>query len=394
MIKVFRPFWSYDVSKTEAWLSSMAKKGYLLVGLNRWTRCFFFRQDKSKSITYRIGYDKIKGVSLSTSLLEEDWVKVIQSGNWYVTSNEQPIEQIKTSSVRDGIIKHNRKIMYIFSAVLIYFLLNLTFIISTIGISLFQNASGKVDESPLWILTYTFFGMEIALIILSIYSVIKINKMNKYLIREKASTLQTKNNMERRLNKEKEKQLKRSGQMIVKRKFGWWYSPDKLEKWLETMEQRGYNLYRVNRRGTAFYFMIGSPRKVSYCADYQNISNESYFDMHRDAGWKSVFMSTSSLQKWTIWSREYAEGEERPQIYSDKSFHLKQARKVAITYTSMFFPIVILYIFIIAKIVIHGSTSLNLTNTVLILWCIFVFGSFTLRTWLYYMRIKKRYNFI
>ena len=59
MMKVFRPFWSYDVKKTELWLSYMAKKGYFLVELNRWTRCFFFRQGESKSITYRIGYDKM-----------------------------------------------------------------------------------------------------------------------------------------------------------------------------------------------------------------------------------------------------------------------------------------------------------------------------------------------
>ncbi|WP_445506129.1 DUF2812 domain-containing protein [Niallia sp. 03190] len=213
MIKVFRPFWSYYVSKTEAWLSSMAKKGYLLVGLNRWTRCFFFRQDKSKSITYRIGYDKIKGVSLSTSLLEEDWVKVIQSGNWYVISNEKPLNQIKTSTVRDGIIKHNKKIMFVFTGILIYFLFQVSFSLLIMGIALLSGASGEVVESPLWILTYIFWGIEIALIILSIYSVIKIKKTNKYLISEKAST---KNMMEKRLPKEKEKQLKRSGQMIVK----------------------------------------------------------------------------------------------------------------------------------------------------------------------------------
>jgi uncharacterized protein YehS (DUF1456 family) len=45
-----------------------------------------------------------------------------------------------------------------------------------------------------------------------------------------------------RLSREKEKQLKQSGQMVVKRKFGWMYAPDNLEKWLEKMEELGFNL--------------------------------------------------------------------------------------------------------------------------------------------------------
>lgn len=397
MMKVFRPFWSYDIKKTEVWLSGMAKKGYFLVGLNRWTRCFFFRQGKSKSLTYRIGYDKLHGSSLSRSLLEEGWIAVLQSGKWSVMSNEKPLEQIKTSSVREGIIKRNRTIVYIFSGILIYLtgiaLSNLTMM----SFSLFQDGSVEVVESPLWILTYSLLGFAIAIFVLSIYSVFKINKTNKYLISEKNIKLQGVNHMEGRLSKEKEKQLKRSGQMVVKRKLGWMYSPDRIEKWLETMEELGLNLYRVSGTGTAFYFIIGSPRKVSYCADYQNISDESYFDMHRDAGWKSAFSSYSSLQRWTIWSREFSEGEERPQIYSDKTHHLKHARRIAIAYTILFLPMVIMYILniglFIGMMFNNGTTRLSLLNTVMFLFCIFFFGSFTVRTWLYYMRLRKRYDF-
>lgn len=397
MMKVFRPFWSYDVKKTEVWLSDMAKKGYFLVGLNRWTRCFFFRKSESKNVTYRIGYDKMQGALLSNSLLDEGWIKVIQSGNWYIISNEKPLLQIKTSSVREGIIKRNRMIMYIFSGILIYFTCIAIFNLTIMSSILFQNAPVEVVESPMWILTYFLLGLGVAIFVLAIYSVIKINKTNKYLISEKSNKLQGVNHSERRLSKEKEKQLKRSGQMIVKRKFGWMYSPDKLEKWLETMEELGYNLYRVSRTGTTFYFIIGSPRKVSYCADYQNISDESYFDMHRDAGWNSVFISYSSLQKWTIWSHEYSEGEERPQIYNDKSFHLKHARRIAIAYTLLFLPLIIMYILnlglFIDEMFNSGTTRLSLLNTVMFLFCIFIFGSFTVRTWLYYMRLRKRYDF-
>ena len=397
MMKVFRPFWSYDVKKTEVWLSDMAKKGYCLVGLNRWTRCFYFRKGKEKSITYRIEYVKTNNSLLSRSLLDEGWKKVLQSGKWYVTSNEKPLEQIKTSSVRDDIIKRNRKIMYIFSGILIYLTGIVIFNLTMMSSSLFQNRSVEVVESPFWILTYLLLGLAILIFVLSTYSVFIINKTNKYLISEKTNKPQGVNHIGGRLSKEREKQLKLSGQMVVKRKFGWMYSPDKLEKWLETMEELGYNLYRVSRTGTAFYFIMGSPRKISYCADYQNISDESYFDMHRDAGWKSVFTSYSSLQKWTIWSQEFSEGEERPQIYSDKSYHLKHARRIAIAYTILFLPLTIMYILNIGLFIggmsNNGTTGLSLLNMVMFLICIFVFGSFTVRTWLYYMRLRKRYDF-
>ncbi|MCL6572423.1 MAG: DUF2812 domain-containing protein, partial [Bacillus sp. (in: Bacteria)] len=106
--KVFRPFWSYDVQKTEFWLTSMAKSGYLLTRIDRFTRCFFFQQGEPKELIYRIGYDKMQGESLSKRLLAEGWKKDLRSGNWFVTSNEKPLDQIKTSPVREGIIKHNR----------------------------------------------------------------------------------------------------------------------------------------------------------------------------------------------------------------------------------------------------------------------------------------------
>ncbi|RTR35393.1 DUF2812 domain-containing protein [Robertmurraya yapensis] len=397
MIKVVKPFWSYDIKKTELWLSEMAKKGYLLVGLNQWTRCFFFQQGKSNSVTYRIGYDQPHGFSLSRTLVDEGWTEVIKCGKWYIISNEEPIEQIKTFSVRDGIIKRNRTIMYIFSGILIYLsgiaIFNLSLLIS----SLFQDVPVEVVPSPMWILTYSLLVFAIAIFVLSIYSVVIIKKTNKYLTSEKTSKLQSGKHTEGRLSKEKEKQLKLSGKMVVKRKPGWMYSPDRLEEWLENMERYGYNLYRVSRTGTAFYFIMGTPRNVSYCADYQNISNESYFDMHREAGWKSVFISYSSLQKWTIWSREFSQEEERPKIYSDKLHHLKHARKVAFAYTILFLPLVSMYILylviFIAGMLNNGTSGLSLLNTIMYLFCIIIFGSFTVRTWLYYMRLRNRYDF-
>jgi hypothetical protein len=394
--KVLKPFWSYDVQKTEKWLSTMAEKGYDLVKMNRGSRYFFFQQGEPKKRTYRIGFDKIQVNSLSKGLVDDGWMKVLQRGNWYVTANAKPLEQIKTFPVREGIIKHNKTIMYIFASILIYLTVIALFdlIIVSLAIS-FQKEPGRVVDSPFWILTYFSIGIGIALWVLSLYSVIKIKKTNKKLIEEniKRKELQGGGQIEGRLSKDEEKQLQRSGQLIVKRKFGWMYAPDKLEKWLEAMEEHGLNLYRVGKTGTVFYFTMGSPRKVSYCADYQNIADEGSFDIHRDAGWKIAFISTSSIQKWTLWSREYSEGEERPQIYSDKSHQLKHARRIAITYSCMFLPLAIFYILNIGAnihwISHHNPDKMRMMNMTISVLLILIFGSYSIRPWLYYRRLSK-----
>ncbi|MCL6572740.1 MAG: DUF2812 domain-containing protein [Bacillus sp. (in: Bacteria)] len=253
----------------------------------------------------------------------------------------------------------------------------------------------EVVESPYWIFTYLYFGFEIVILILALYSVIKIQKTNKNLIKEKTNqtTLYADRLSKERLPNDEEKQLKRSGRMVVKRKFGWMYAPDKHEKWLEEMEKKGFNLYRVGVTGNVFYFIIGKPRKVSYCADYQTIADESSFDIHSEAGWKMVFNSLGSLQKWTIWSREFSEGDERPQIYSDKTNQLKHARRIALTYSCIFLPLVILYLLNIRfKIEMMADGNIDRSSiftVIMMLILILSFGSYSIRTWLYYRRLKK-----
>ncbi|ETI67089.1 DUF2812 domain-containing protein [Neobacillus vireti] len=393
--KVLRPFWSYDVQKTEKWLIAMAEQGYFLVKINRVTRSFFFQQGEPKKLTYRIGFDKMQGESLSRGLLAEGWTKVLRAGHWFVTSNEKPMEQIKTSSIREGIIKHNRIIMYIFGGIVGYFSIAAMLFLSIFGMIFFASDSQvEVVESPYWIFTYLYFGAVIAILVLALYSVIKIHTTNKNLIKENSrDDLHFGMQPEGTLSKAEEKQLKCSGKLIAKRKLGWMYAPDKLEQWLEEMEEQGYNLYRVSKTGTVFHFFIGRPRKVCYCADYQNIADESYFDIHREAGWKSVFKSFGSLQKWSIWVREYSEGKERPQIYSDKSNQLKHARKIAIAYSCLFLPLIIAHLLNLGigfDLFIHNTVDkMRILTLIIMVIVILSFGSFTIRTWLYYFRLKK-----
>ncbi|MDG5788966.1 DUF2812 domain-containing protein [Evansella sp. AB-P1] len=402
--KVFRPFWSYDVQKTEAWLTEMGEKGYQFVGFNRHTRQFFFKEEQPSRKIYEICYDSKGNGELPSSLKEDGWEKVVQKKKWYVMVNEKTKEEINTFSNREGIMKRNRISYFIFIGILGLFGLNILNLSFIFGVIYFSNEPFEitVEESPLWFITYSFYALGIILIMISIYSVVKISKTNKRL---DSLGLKSHSNDEnqfveynRPVNKQQEKEWKKEGKLVKRRKLNWMYAPDKLEKWLENMEEQGYNLYRVNQTGTVFYFLLGKPRKISYCTEYQNVSKVSSEIIHRDSGWNHVFSTKYSIQKWNIWSKEYNEAEEKPQLYSDGEMHLKQARRIAATYTFMFLPLVLIYVFITKTNIElylrddNGTTPIEIFNLIVFPIIIILFGSYFIRTLLYYRRLKKQYQ--
>lgn len=387
MVKqIFRPFWSYDVLKTEKWLSSMAEKGFHFSKLHRFTRQFTFHEGPPRRLTFRIGYDKVHNAVPSTTLLNERWMKVSQSKHWYVLSNESPVASIRTFPVREGIIRHNQIRMYLFGAILLYITVMAVLFTTIIGLtSFFQETPPTVVDSPMWILTYIYMSTLFALSVISGYSVFQLHKSNKALIHEHIKPYET------------AQEQQPAGQLVTRRKWAWMYAPDKLEQWLEKMEEQGYNLYRVSKTGTLFYFTKGHPRKISYCAHYGNTATPSQLDIYRDSGWKSSYTSQSILQNWSIWSCEYTEGEERPYIYSDKSHHVKHARRLAILYSSLFLPFFILQAYNLRFQIEWGlhdqrDSSSFIKNIILIFIPLLILSMFCARTWLYYRRVVKLYK--
>lgn len=385
MKSVFRPFWSYDLHKTEGWLDEMASQGWLLEGWNVVLRRFMFRKGKPCATTYQIGYDH-SGAGFSSGLLaQEGWTTNLHHRKWMIYKNERPSGQINAFPSRKAVMKRNRKISYFFTGILVYLLFISLIPLLTIGLSLFQEAPLQIEKSPMWLVTGIAAAFAIALFILSLYSLSRIRAGSEKLLQE---------HRHNQNNAEHEDIIKPTGQTVTSIKLGWMYSPDQLEKWLEYKESVGYNLYKVGRLGTLFYFSKGSPRHMAYHADYQLTGDEEYYNLHREAGWKSVYSSFSSLQKWTIWSREYSAGEERPQMYSDPFHRLKHARKIALSYSLLFLPILLLYALNIQTFIDvmrgDGFSAALMLNTSLQFICMIVFGSFAGRTWLYYRRLQKQ----
>lgn len=95
------------------------------------------------------------------------------------------------------------------------------------------------------------------------------------------------------------------------RKWWWGWEPEKIENWLEEMEAQGWHVDYGMGIGTTFQFTRGEPRKVRYCADYQNKVTPEYSRIFHDVGWELVY----SGMGWYIWGMPYET--ERPEIYTD-----------------------------------------------------------------------------
>ena len=117
--KEVKPLWSYDIGKTELWLSEMALDGYVLTQLIPQKRQFIFEKQEPKKITYQIVHNG--SASLPTALVEDGWKVCEQYGKWTILTNENAPEAIRTYPARDGIYKRNRLHYYGFGAILLLF---------------------------------------------------------------------------------------------------------------------------------------------------------------------------------------------------------------------------------------------------------------------------------
>ncbi|NQX48031.1 DUF2812 domain-containing protein [Paenibacillus tritici] len=381
MKRVFRPFWSYDLPKSEAWLADMASQGWVLAEWSLLLRRFTFRQAQPVQRSYQIGYGPSSQPSMSSYLAAEGWSKRLQQGKWTVYENERQLAQIKAYPSRKEVLRRNRKISYIFMGILVYLLLIAMIPLIALGFSLTQDTPMQTQQSPLWAVTWVAAVLAVILLILAIYSIIKLRAASKGF------------QLNQDVIKKTHEQQKPAGLKMTRLKLGWMYAPDRLEEWLEEKERLGWNLYKVGPGGTLFHFSQGSPRQMKYHADYQVIGDEEYVELHRQAGWNKVYSSPFSLQKWTIWSREQPDHAQQPEIYSDPYHRLKHARKIAVSYTLLFLPMILLYSLNVTAFIDgmlqDGITASRAWNTSLMFLCILIFGSFAVRTWLYYRRLKK-----
>jgi len=384
--KVVRPFWSLDVIKTETWLSEMATKGYRLEKMNLITREFFFVNKERKTMQYRICRHKAGVSATSQSLIKSQWYRVFSKGKWSILANENEASELKIYPSRNSILKRNRTMKYCIGIPLVYFglgmILPMFFIIGSIfsdTVSSHFEPGAKLSSTVMLLFIFSLF-----------YILVRLNKSDKKIRIENGTdfTIPKRTILDRKT----ERALRKEGKLIKKIKLAWWYAPDKVEKWLESMELKGYHLSRMNRTGNTFYFMKGEPQIIKYCTDYQNLVNDSYFEIHKSSGWDMIFTSRSALTKYTIWRKEYTT--EKPELYSDKSQILKHARKQCLLYCVLFIPLIVMYVALISLNVRIASLGnpFNWPTPVIFSFLTLEFGYFALQSLGYYLRTRKRIN--
>lgn len=213
----------------------------------------------------------------------------------------------------------------------------------------------------------------------SIYILFKINNIEKEIKRESKLDILEKPDTITPLTCKKFKRIK----------LAWFYSPDNLERYLENMELKGYNLCKVGKLGIVFTFIKGTPRKVKYIADFQTSFTSSYYETHKQDNWKLVYNPVFSTINWVLWSKEYINSNEIPNLYTDTESIIKQAKKSFIIYSLTFLPCILVYGKLIYWDITHiefsGIFNIFVYSILLLEYLLFYYKSAS-----YFFRIRKK----
>lgn len=375
--KVFKPFWSLDIIETENWLSGMSIEGWHIKSIDILTRMFTFEKDENRTLVYRICYQKTATIAPSQSLVNNGWYQVFSKGKWSILGNDHDGSLIKTHPSRDSLLKRSRTIRYFIGMPLaLYLIMSLSWFL--IGFDIL-----KPDLIRPLMLAFLIF------------IIVKLIKSDKKMRMENGTDL----NLALTLpadtiwDSERESYLKKAGKIIKKTRLLWYLAPDRIEAWLEDMESRGYNLYRLTRLGNSFFFMKGEPRKVKYFTDFQRSPNDSYFEIHKANGWKLLFTSLTSWTKYTLWSKVYTE--EKPELYSDGIHIIKHARNQCLLYSVSGIPLVYLFMLLIVmriNMYVKFDIPVDWLSILFPSLLMIEFGYFVISSTGYYFRVRKKYN--
>lgn len=355
------PFWKFRIEKVENWLSQKAACGHHLTEINRWG-LFRFKVGKPRTVTYGTGFNPVNG-SPPLALLEEGWVPEVLHKDWYVISNSCPQEEIRLFPQGEQQRTSSRFSLQRFS-------FTLQVAISLILIPLWIIAAlsqwGLIEgELPLWMLLMLF--ILTTLYILAVITLSLISRRKDKLVLE----------------------MRPPEHFIIKRRFGWTTSPDRLEQWLEAMEGKGYQLHQV--QGNKFFYTKGQGRRVKYCVDYQLMTDHKYYNHHTEAGWTPIYTGHNHYGSWTIWARNIRTAQPPP--LNDKKSQRKSALQTAIA-ISLTAGIYLPWILALAKpeidtLVKHGTQYLSLGLLSLYGFVLLLTLWHTVRAWLYYQRLGK-----
>ncbi len=131
----------------------------------------------------------------------------------------------------------------------------------------------------------------------------------------------------------------------VWRRWGGW-NIEKVENWLEEMEKKGWNLFKVDFTIMRFKFKKGESSKIRYCLDYQINVEDNYFELFKEDGWELV---DNTISPWYIWRKSYED--KRPNIYTDTKSLIERNNRLLMT-VGLILPSQLFLIYLVLKTVL------------------------------------------
>jgi len=364
----FRPLWSLNIKKTEKWLSEKVLQGYILKDVNILSRIFYFDKCEEKNLTYRICYENKGTKEIQSSLKRDGWSTICHKNKWFFINNEKEEKEIKAYPSREKLLKRIRIINSALTLLAIYFgVITVAFLMLLLPM-IVEWMSGAdnikyinvLSSSDVNITGTSYFTLRdvvdsiklIFIVLLLLFCIMKLKKRENELRGD--YNLVSPNNSEAQQVKSKsfEKEalnLPDEFKIMKKINKNWIYEPDKLEKWLESMEEKGLNLYDINYFGNTFYFVEDKPRKVRYIVDYEYIAKESSKEIYMQDGWVDIYTTKGSITKYTLWSKEYLDNP--PEIYTDKEDKVNNAKRIFITYSLLLTFVIVLFTPLLVKLI-------------------------------------------
>lgn len=172
---IFRPFWSFDVVKTEEWLSEMHTSGYALQKVNFALRLFVFEKTQSAQLFYRIVFEKHANGAQEVFLQDGAYHQVCFSKNFSVlrTKHTEPA----MSPSYDGFLKRNKTIGMV-SGYLQIFLAGLYLPGLLVGAILSIGAFFEITYDAMDVI---MFFVQLIILLLPLLIFLKLRKTNREL---------------------------------------------------------------------------------------------------------------------------------------------------------------------------------------------------------------------
>ncbi|MEK5036586.1 DUF2812 domain-containing protein [Sporosarcina sp. FSL K6-3457] len=301
-MKKWRPLWSYDVEKTEHWLSEMAAEGQHLTAMNRLLRIFTFTHEDAKITNYQIMYDKseqplpkgLENAGWEVAAKDQRW-KVLKNSFADITAFPSPENRLKRNRVHQNVLSWMTRLLF--------------FII------FFSLLMGVPDGEPniYWLVGVIFIGLMILARVLFFYVSNKVEVAEKQFFGEYAHI----------------DVIEPLGETLVKWRLGWMEAPDRIGKWLTEMAAQGHVLIQI--KGARFIFEKGQPRQIAYILDYHWTTSPAYFDMHKSAGWQLKLTNGLRFTKYSLWAQSYNKGDTPPQFTNSNQENKAQSRILLVT---------------------------------------------------------------